>query len=77
MRRRGGAATGASAAGELGPHRVLHLAGQLAEHVVEQRQLHPAMLVEVREEHVGDAAQQLPALFAGGFLGEGDEVLKL
>ena len=56
-------------------HRLFHLAGQLAHHLVEQAHLHRAVVVG-GEEQVGHPAQQLAPLGAGGLVGQGDQVVQ-
>ena len=65
------------ALGELGADRLLHLAGKLGQHVVEQGELGGLAAVDTDEKEVGHFTQQLAAAVAGGLLSERDQVVKL
>jgi len=63
------------ALGEFGANRHLHLAGQLAQHIVEQGHF-PGPVAVGGEEQVGNPAQQFAAAGAIGFAGQRDQVMQ-
>ncbi len=65
------------ALGEFGADGGFHLAGELAQHVVEQRHLGAALGHVAGEEQVGHPAQQFAPPLTGGFVGQFDQVVEL